>query len=247
MQKILVLAALLLALPAAAAVPQLQAPAEVRALLSEFLDLDELPDVPAQTAFERRMQVEVASLLATQGYFSPIVVLRRDAEQLLLEVDPGPRSHIGSVRLEIVGDLDPARREALNEAWKLKAGQPFRQADWDDAKQSLLADLLAVDYAGARLRDTQAEVDPEARRVDLRVVAESGPRYRFGELRITGLKRYSADLVQRLNRSVKSGDDYREDRLLALQAALQTRRTSRRSASRSSAAMTTRRPLVKGG
>ncbi len=62
MQKILVLAALLLALPAAAAVPQLQAPAEVRALLSEFLDLDELPDVPAQTAFERRMQVEVASL-----------------------------------------------------------------------------------------------------------------------------------------------------------------------------------------
>jgi translocation and assembly module TamA len=54
------------------------------------------------------------------------------------------------------------------------------------------------------------------------VVAESGPRYRFGELRITGLKRYSADLVERLNRSVKPGDDYREDRLLALQAALQS-------------------------
>jgi translocation and assembly module TamA len=80
-------------------------------LLSEFLDLDELPDVPAQAAFERRMQVEVASLLATEGYFSPIVGCVRDAEQLLLEVDPGPRSHIGSVQLEIVGDLDPARRE----------------------------------------------------------------------------------------------------------------------------------------
>jgi translocation and assembly module TamA len=168
------------------------------------------------------MQVEVASLLATEGYFSPVVGLRQDAGQLLLEVDPGLRSHIGSVQLEIVGDLDPARREALHEGWKLKTGQPFRQAEWDDAKQSLLADLLAVDYAGARLRDTRAEVDAEARRVDLRVVAESGPRYRFGELRITGLKRYSADLVERLNRSVKPGDDYREDRLLALQAALQS-------------------------
>jgi translocation and assembly module TamA len=61
----------------------------------------------------------------------------------------------------------------------------------------LLAELLAVDYAAARLQDSRAEVDPEARRVDLTVVATSGPRYRFGELQISGLKRYSEELVGR--------------------------------------------------
>ena len=216
------LAALLLALPAVAAVPQLVAPDDVRELLSSFLEFGEVADATAQAAFERRMQREVPKLLATEGYFSPTVVLRQRDELLRLEVDPGPRSLIGVVDIEIAGDLDATRRKVLLSNWKLKTGQPFRQAEWDDAKQSLLADLLAVDYAGARLLDTRAEVDPEAHRVDLHVAAETGPRYRFGELEISGLQRYSPELVRRFNQSVTPGDEYREDRLLALQAALQS-------------------------
>jgi translocation and assembly module TamA len=224
MHKSPVLAALLLALPAAAVVPQLQAPAEVREVLSSYLEIGDVADVPAQAAFERRMQREVARLLATEGYFSPRVVLRSHDDKLLLVVDPGQRSLIGSVHIEIVGDLDPERQRSLQRTWKLPAGQPFRQADWDEAKQALLAELLAVDYAAARLQDSRAEVDPEAHRVELTVVAASGPRYRFGELQISGLKRYPEELVGRFNRSVKPGEPYREDKLLALQAALQSTR-----------------------
>ena len=106
MHKPLAFAALLLALPAFAAVPQLVAPDEVDELLERHLEIGELADATAQAAFERRMQREVASLLATEGYFSPIVVLRQRGEELLLEVDPGPRSLIGSVEIEIVGDID---------------------------------------------------------------------------------------------------------------------------------------------
>lgn len=222
MHKPLFLAALLFAPPAAAVAPQLQAPAEVREVLRNYLEIGDVADVPAQVAFERRMQREVARLLATEGYFSPRVVLRRHDDQLLLAVEPGPRSLIGSVHIEIVGDLDPERQRSLQRTWKLPAGQPFRQADWDEAKQALLAELLAVDYAAARLQDSRAEVDPEARRVELTVVAASGPRYRFGELQISGLKRYPEELVGRFNRSVKPGEPYREDKLLALQAALQS-------------------------
>lgn len=222
MHKPLAIAALLLALPAAAAIPQLFAPADVRELLSEHLDLADLPDATAQAAFERRMPREVADLLATEGYFSPTVVLRRHDEELRLEVDPGPRSRIGDVHIEIDGPLDAERRESLQRGWKLKTGQAFRQAAWDDAKQSLLADMLAVDFAGARLRETRAEVDVEAQRVDLRVTADSGPRYRFGELRISGLQRYSPQLVERYNHRVKPGEAYREEHLLAFQASLQS-------------------------
>jgi len=222
MHKPLFLATLLFAPPAVAVVPQLQAPAEVREVLGSYLEIGDVADVPAQEVFERRMQREVASLLATEGYFSPRVVLRPHDDKLLLVVDPGPRSLIGSVHIEIVGDLDPEWQRSLLRTWKLPTGRPFRQTDWDEAKQALLAELLAVDYAAARLLDSRAEVDPEARRVELTVVAASGPRYRFGELQISGLKRYSEELVGRFNSSVKPGEPYREDRLLALQAALQS-------------------------
>ncbi|WP_291997543.1 autotransporter assembly complex family protein [Candidatus Accumulibacter sp. ACC012] len=221
MYKFVALAALLLALPAAAAVPQLQAPEEVHQLLTNFLELGEVADAPEQAAFERRMQREVPPLLATEGYFSPQVVVREGDGKLLIEVDPGPRSTVDSVHIEILGEVDVARRETLTKSWKLKSGQPFRQADWDDAKQSLLAELLSVDFAGARLQDSSARVDPEARRVELRVVLAAGPPYSFGELKISGLKRYSAALVERYNHRVQPGEPYREDRLLALQTALQ--------------------------
>jgi len=222
MYRLLAFAVLMLSLPASALVPQLVAPEEVHALLEEHLAIGDLADAPAQAAFERRMQREVAKLLATEGYFSPRVVLRAQGDQLRLEVEPGPRSLIGSVRIEISGELEAARREALVSGWQLQTGQPSRQAEWDAAKQSLLAALLAVEHAAARLQETSAEVDPEALRVDLQVSAETGPRYRFGELQVSGLQRYSPELVARFNRSVTPGDEYREERLLALQAALQS-------------------------
>ena len=223
MLRVPFLAALLSSsLSAVAVVPELVAPADVRKLLATHLEIDDLADAPAEAAFERRMRREVGQLLATEGYFSPQVALRRQGEGLVLAVDPGPRALIGSVRIDIDGAVDAARRQELVDGWKLQVGQPFRQADWDEAKESLLASLLAVDHAGARLRQSSAEVDPEALRVDLVVVADAGPRYRFGELQISGLQRYDPGLVARFNRSVRPGDEYREDRLLALQVALQS-------------------------
>jgi hypothetical protein len=96
----------------------------VRELLSSYLEIGEVADAPAQAAFERRMQREVAKLLATEGYFRRSVVLRQHGDELLLEVDPGPRSLIGSVHIEIVGDLDRSGGEALSAAWKLPAASP---------------------------------------------------------------------------------------------------------------------------
>jgi len=218
----LAFAGLLSALPAFAEVPRLVAPEEVRALLTSFLERPELGDATEEAAFARRAQREAASLLATEGYFSPRVELRRDGGELVLLVDPGERSLIGEVHLELLGELSEARRESLIAGWRLKPTQAFRQSEWDEAKHALLSDLLAVEHAGARLRETRAEVDPAARRVDLYVVAEAGPRYRFGELKISGLQRYPATLVARFNDSVKLGENYREDRLLALQNALQS-------------------------
>jgi hypothetical protein len=69
MHKPVVLAALLLALPVAAAVPQLQAPEDVRQLLTDYLELGDVADAPAEAAFERRMRREVPRPAGDRGLF----------------------------------------------------------------------------------------------------------------------------------------------------------------------------------
>ncbi len=203
----------------------IQAPDEVKQLLTRHLrpdDFADLGDLAANQVSERKLQSDAAELLATEGYVSPQVTLRRDGNASRLEVDPGPRSMIGEVRIEIVGVADESRRQALLAGWQLPSGQPFRQTAWDKAKQALLGELLTSEFATARLSHTRAEVDVPARRVDLQVRVEAGPRYRFGEVQISGQKRYSDEFIRKLNRQVRPGEAYHEEALQALQNALQS-------------------------
>ena len=80
---------------------------------------------------------------------------------------------------------------------------------------------MAVDHAGARLLSSQAEVDVANERVDLHLVYDAGPRYRYGEIRLLGLKRYSEALAERYTEKLEPGAAYRQEDLLAVQTALQ--------------------------
>lgn len=220
-------AALWAAWPAAAAT-QLQAPEAVRELLSRHLPLadgeaaEPPPDAAWRAAHERRLRQEAGELLATAGYFSPQLTFGEgDDGALLLRVDPGPQAQIGSVQIELRGALADDRRRQLIDGWTLPSGAAFRQSAWDDAKQGLLRELLAVDHAGARLLSSRADVEVDAARVNLTLVYDAGPRYRYGELRVSGLARYPASLVERFAEKLRPGAPYRRDDLLGAQAALQ--------------------------
>ncbi len=206
------------------AAPQLEAPESVRELLVSHLSLDGASaalDATARAALERRLRKEAGELLATEGYFSPQIELRDGADGPIVRVEPGPRAHIGRVDIEIGGALSSERRQQLIAEWALPAAAAFRQADWDDAKNGLLRELMAVDHGAARLLSSLAEVDVAAARVDLRLVYDAGPRYRYGELRILGLQRYPASLVESYSDKLKPGQAYRQEDLLATQTALQ--------------------------
>lgn len=192
---------------------ELQAPDDIVDLLSPYL--------PEEAGNPRRLEGQLSEILATEGYFSPQFEFAEQAGDLRLKLDPGPRTVIGDVKVEIDGPLAAETRAALIADWRLPVGRPFRQEDWNTAKQQVLGQLLAVEHAAARLVDSSADIYTESRRASLRAHYDAGPRYRFGGLRIEGLERYSPDLVQRYNRAVQPGDPYREDRLSALQNTLQ--------------------------
>ena len=207
-------AALLLAvaLPAAAGGVQLRAPDDIADLLQPYL--------PDDAGSPRKLQSLLGEILATEGYFSPEFRFDENDDGLQLPLDPGPRTQIAAVDLAIDGPLDPARRAALIAGWRLPVGQPFRQDDWNAAKQDILSRLLADEYPDARLDDSEAAIDASTQQATLRLRYASGPRYRYGGLRVVGLDRYPPELVARYNRSIRPDKPYREEDLAALQGAL---------------------------
>ncbi|WP_430435043.1 autotransporter assembly complex protein TamA [Methyloversatilis sp.] len=171
----------------------------------------------------RRVRREMTELLATEGWFSPTFDIAGDPP--VLRIEPGARTRVSSVSIVFDGDLAgdgderAARRAALRAGWRLAEGQPFRQADWSAAKQTLLEDLTARDYAAAVLGDSRAEVDPDSAKVNLSVRVDSGPAFRFGDIEATGLALHDLDLVRRYS-TIKPGDPYSTDAVLAFERAL---------------------------
>ena len=179
------------------------------------------PYLPDEAGNPRKLRSLLGEILATEGYFSPEFKFDDNDDGLQLTLDPGQRTLIGSVEVVIDGPLEATTREALLGGWKLPVGRPFQQADWNDAKQEVLAELLAAEYADARLVDSEARIDAENHRAALSAHYDAGPRYRFGNLRVEGLNRYSPELVERYNRVIRVGQPYRETQLNTLQGLLQ--------------------------
>lgn len=196
---------------------ELRAPDEIVELLTPFMPDDPAPGAGGQA----RLQRLVRQILETEGYFSPVIEFEEKGDNWLLDIEPGPRTTIAAVDVAVDGPLAAKTRQALIAGWALPVGQPFRQQDWNNAKQQLLSALLAENHAGARLVDSQATIDPATRQARLLAHYDSGPPFRFGELKIVGLERYQPWLVERYNRTVRPGEPFREADMLALQTALQ--------------------------
>ena len=204
---------LAIALPLAASELVLQAPDEIDELLTPYL--------PEEAGNTRRLQGSLSEILATEGYFAPNFEFSEAEGELRLMLDPGPRTVVKAVDLSVAGPLDEPARAEIRQNWLLPVGQPFRQEDWNSAKQQVLARLLASEHADAKLLDSEAAIDVETHSATLRAHYDAGPRYRFGALRVEGLQRYEPALVERYNRVVQAGQPYREERLNALQTTLQ--------------------------
>ena len=195
----------------------MRAPKNIAELLTPFL--------PKEAGSPPKLETLLGGILATEGYFSPNFEFSESegAETTQqISVDPGPQTRIANVDLSITGSLDEAARQTLINAWLLPVGQTFRQADWTRAKQQVLSELLARDYAAAKLADSTALIRADDEQADLSAHYQTGPRYRFGELVVDGLQRYTPDLVQRYNTDVRLGEPYQEKSLSALQSRLQS-------------------------
>lgn len=216
---------------------KVNAPGDLDELLEKNLDLERFRGNPRMDREQLQRLVrdtpeQAKNLVATAGYYTPVVTVRVDTTGakplVIVDVDPGQPVTVDKVELELRGfdptpplaASEPYDTEGLKRSWALKTGSVFRQAEWESAKRALLREVVQTRYPRAQLVDTQAVVDPETHKVSLLVVLDSGPELRFGELRIEGLKRYDASIIRNLDK-IRPGDYYSESALQSFQARLQ--------------------------
>jgi translocation and assembly module TamA len=197
------------------------APDELRALLLAHLDLVRLRSTPEAegvggSELDRLVAAAPAqarALLETEGYYASEVRVTRTSPAgglplVQLRVEPGPRTVVDDVEIEVTGDLHDAAQAgdadavrtlaALRQRWSLRPGEPLRAAAWNDAKKAALQSVRAAGWAAATWSRTEARIDADAHRAQLRLAANSGPRYRLGAITVDGLQRYSEEDVRRL-------------------------------------------------
>jgi translocation and assembly module TamA len=188
---------------------------------------------------------DVRKLLGALGYFSPVIRISRstaanaavntaagastrlpESPRIAVVVMPGPFTRAAGVQLSFTGDIaasadaDAAtQRQAIEQAWRLPAGQRFTQAGWDDAKTQALRQLTARRYPAGQITDSLADIDAPAGAAHLSLRLDSGPLYRLGELQVSGLQRYDPVLVPRLAR-LRPGDVYDQRQLVEAQQRL---------------------------
>ncbi|HVL37277.1 MAG TPA: autotransporter assembly complex family protein [Burkholderiales bacterium] len=212
---------------------EIEAPADMAEVLRQGLNIARWQHDPQMTAEQlRRLAAEAVQeareVAATEGYFSAQVEVSIDEGLepwiVSLTVEPGERTLVGEVDLRFSGPAvaDEQARALLRrvrETWPLRRGQPFRQADWDAAKQRAVQEMSSWRYATARIAASEARIDPAARRARLTVELASGPAHRFGEVRVSGTRRYADDVARNLA-PFRPGDDYDHDALLLYQRRL---------------------------
>ncbi|HXZ49974.1 MAG TPA: BamA/TamA family outer membrane protein [Usitatibacter sp.] len=210
-----------------------QAPEALRALYEKYLPPPERPAAgeraAAVGAWARNVRRRAPEIAASEGYFSSTVDLRFDEGRThaTVAVEPGPRTTVEEVTIEFAGDLAlpgprrEARRKALREAWTLKAGEPFRSADWEAAKIAIQESLTDEDYPAGTIASSEARVDAAAAKARLTVVLASGPPFTLGALSVEGLHHYPESVIRRVM-NLEPHERYSRARLASLQRRIQS-------------------------
>ncbi|MFO7892559.1 MAG: autotransporter assembly complex family protein [Longimicrobiales bacterium] len=196
----------------------------IRANLSIYQRRED-PELPESTvlALHDRAPSEIRRALRPFGYYRPTVraELERGADRWVARyrVDPGEPVRYAAVDVTFsgAGADDRVLRRVVPESG-VRKGEPLRHEVWEAAKQALLNRTVARGYLDVEVTRSRVEVDTVGMEARAVLAVETGPRYRFGEVRFD-----STPFTQRfLHRFVtfEPGQHFSLDALLEMQRAL---------------------------
>ncbi|CAN7240771.1 BamA/TamA family outer membrane protein [Variovorax sp. LjRoot84] len=215
---------------------EVKAPDTVRDYLVRHLEIQryrQLDDLGAAELSRLMVAAEgnARELLGTLGYFTPTLTLElretpeaKAPREVTITVEPGELTRVANVQIGFGGPIESdaaaeTQRDTIRTDWPLRAGQPFTQLAWDNAKAATLRSLTAKRFPTGSISASRAEIDADRSEAKLSLNYQSGPAYRFGPLDVRGSERYDADGTRRIAR-IPTGSDYDQQKLLDAQQRL---------------------------
>jgi translocation and assembly module TamA len=233
MRKILMSLPMLAALAAAAADDAVEVVVEgideeLRRNVLLLLSIERQKAEPALTegrirTLHERASGEIRRALEPFGYYRPQIRAQLTHEQgrwtARYAIDPGPPLLVEELDLVIEGEgLEDAEFRRLVAEFPLRRGEALQHGRYEEGKRALLRLADERGYFDAVLRRHEIRVDLERYRAAAVLHLDTGPRYRFGEVRIEQDFFDPAFLARFV--PFARGEPYTNAALLRLQAAL---------------------------
>lgn len=170
-----------------------------------------------------RVEAEVGEALIPLGYYEASAQTEftwsGSRWDVAVSVDPGPPVLIGSVDVSHgLGGVAASRMNPLAAEGGVQSGAVLNHGTYEILKRTLLGTALDLGYLEAAFDSSIVRVDRRARRADIVLAMNPGPRYRLGEV-VFEQDAVDSSVLQRLVRW-RPGDVFEGRLLLELQESL---------------------------
>ncbi|MRR37835.1 outer membrane protein assembly factor, partial [bacterium] len=153
--------------------------------------------------FAGQAQERVRAALEPFGYYrarvtTSLVETAEGEYRLKADIDPGKPVTITDVQVTLTGA--GGTNSTLSELagqFPLKTGDILIQPDYEEAKGVLRSRALALGYLDAEFTTREIRITPDRTNAAIRLVLDTGPLYRFGEVTITGAPLYPDSFLRR--------------------------------------------------
>jgi len=153
--------------------------------------------------FAGQAQERIRSALEPFGYYRARVItsLTETGEghyRLLATIEPGNPVTIDAVQVSLTGPGSTnATLTELVAQFPLKRGDVLIQPDYEEAKGVLRSRAQALGYLDAEFTTREIRISTDRTRAQIRLVLDTGPLFRFGEVTITGAPDYPDEFLRR--------------------------------------------------
>ncbi len=141
----------------------------------------------------RRDITGFADVLRSEGYYGARITYEIDRNskpiRVAINVDPGERFTIGAYTIELAGPeaLPQAVKDEAQAAAQKRVGEPARSETVALAFGEVMAKLPQMGFPRAKLAVQDFKANHKDRKLTAKVRIDTGPKVRFGELKLDGL------------------------------------------------------------
>lgn len=191
---------------------------ELRKNIEAYLGDIESRNTNEMKRYARFARVQITQALEALGYYRyqiNLQVIEGDAAQLKVDIQLGEPVRLKDVSLKVSGSAKNQAGFTLPSTKNLQIGQPLSHAAYEAAKKHFSDQAINYGYFAANFSQKTLKIDPKAGAATINLNFNSGPRYRFGEVKFDQQEQFKPSFIKKFVR-FNQGDAFDAERLSEL-------------------------------